>query len=76
MLSLHRRFAAVFPKASAKVIFFPGLAKFFSDYFTKKMHFLGLSDENQGKIAIFGGYEQSTEKMRGKDGREGIRNLR
>ena len=29
----------VFPKASAKVLLFPELAKFFRDYFLKKMHF-------------------------------------
>ena len=42
-------FATVFPKASAKVLHFPELAKFFRDYFLKKMHFSGLDDGNQGK---------------------------
>ena len=32
-------FGTVFPKASAKVLHFPELAKFFRDYFLKKMHF-------------------------------------
>ena len=65
MLSSNRRFTAVFPKASAKVILFPGLTKFFSDYFQKIMHFLGLSDESQGKTAILGGYEQDNVRMGG-----------
>ena len=34
----------VFPKASAKVLLFPELAKFFREYFQKIMHFLGLDD--------------------------------
>ena len=65
MLPSNRRFTAVFPKASAKVILFPGLAKFFGEYFPKKMHFHGLGDENQGKFAILGGYEQKIAEMRG-----------
>ena len=56
--------ATVFPKASAKVLYFPELAKFFRGYFLKKMHFLGLDDRNQGKSEIFGEYEQTFEKMR------------
>ena len=54
--------ATVFPKASAKVLLFPELAKFFRDYFLKKMHFLGLDDRNQGKSEMFGEYEQRFEK--------------
>ena len=54
----------VFPKASAKVLYFPELAKFFSKYFLKKMHFYGLDDGNQGKSEMFGEYEQRFEKMR------------
>ncbi len=59
----------VFPKASAKVLLFPELAKFFSEYFQKKMHFLGLGDRNQGKSEIFGEYERTFEKMREGEGR-------
>ena len=59
----------VFPKASAKVLHFPELAKFFRDYFLKKMHFYGLDDRNQGKSEIFGEYEQTSEKMREGEGR-------
>ena len=55
--------ATVFPKASAKVLLFSELAKFFMDYFQKIMLFLGFGDQNQGKSAIFGGYEQSLAKM-------------
>ena len=58
-------FATVFPKASAKVLLFPELAKFFRDYFPKMMHFYGLDDRNQGKSEIFGEYERRFEKMRG-----------
>ena len=56
--------ATVFPKASAKVLLFRDMAKFFTDYFLKKMHFLGLDDRNQGKSEIFGEYEQTSGKMR------------
>ena len=59
-------FATVFPKASAKVLHFHELAKFFRDYFLKKMHFYGLDDRNQGKSEMFGEYEQMFEKMRGR----------
>ena len=55
----------VFPKASAKVLLFPELAKFFREYFLKKMLFYGLDDGNQGKTDIIGGYEQTVEEMRG-----------
>ena len=55
----------VFPKASAKVLLFPELAKFFGDYFQKKMHFYRLDDRNQGKSEMFGEYERMFEKMRG-----------
>ena len=65
-------FATVFPKASAKVLLFPELAKFFRDYFLKKMHFYGLDDRNQGKSEMFGEYEQTFEKMR-EMGREASR---
>jgi hypothetical protein len=58
-------FATVFPKASAKVLHFHELAKFFGEYFKEKTHFLGLDDRNQGKSEIFGEYEQTFEKMRG-----------
>ena len=63
----------VFPKASAKVLLFPELAKFFREYFQKKMDFYGLDDGNQGKMMIFGEYEQALAEMRGKKGMEGIR---
>ena len=65
-------FATVFPKASAKVLLFPELAKFFTEYFQEIMHFLGLDDRNQGKSEIFGEYEQTFEKMR-EMGREASR---
>ena len=58
----------VFPKASAKVLLFPELAKFFREYFQKIMHFLGLDDGNQGKMDIIGGYEQGIAEMRGLEG--------
>ena len=32
-------FGTVFPKASAKVLLFPELTKFFTDYFQKNLHF-------------------------------------
>ena len=56
-------------KASAKVLHFPELAKFFRDYFLKKMHFYGLDDGNQGKSEMFGEYEQTSGKMREGEGR-------
>ena len=56
-------FATVFPKASAKVLYFPEPAKFFREYFLKKMHFCGLNDRNQGKSEMFGEYERTFEKM-------------
>ena len=62
----------VFPKASAKVLHFHELAKFFPKYFLKKMHFSGLDDRNQGKSEIFGEYERMFEKMR-EMGREASR---
>ena len=66
-LFLHALFhvvlGTVFPKASAKVLLFHDMAKFFTDYFQEIMLFLGFGDENQGKSAIFGGYEQSLAKM-------------
>ena len=57
-------FGTVFPKASAKVLLFPEPAKFFNDYFLKKMHFLGLNDKYQGKSAICGDFERRVAKMR------------
>jgi len=39
----------VFPKASAKVLLFSELTKFFGKYFQKIMLFHGLNDQNQGK---------------------------
>ena len=59
----------VFPKASAKVLHFPEPAKFFRDYFLKKMHFYGLDDRNQGKSEMFGEYERRYEKMTRTKGR-------
>ena len=53
----------VFPKASAKVLHFSELAKFFRDYFLKKMHFSGSDDRNQGKSEMFGEYEQMFGEM-------------
>ena len=45
--------ATVFPKASAKVLLFHDMAKFFTDYFQKIMLFLGFDDENQGFTPFF-----------------------
>ena len=56
----------VFPKASAKVLLFHELAKFFGDYFQENVDFPGFDDRNQGKSEIFGEYEQVIAKMRGK----------
>ena len=56
----------VFPKASAKILLFSDMAKFFREYFSKIVPFHGLDDRNQGKIAIFGEYELIIAKMRGK----------
>ena len=54
-LFLHALFLAVFgtvfPKASAKVLLFRDMAKFFTDYFSKNVVFLGSDDKNQGKLA-------------------------
>ena len=55
----------VFPKASAKVLLFSELTKFFGKYFQKIMLFHGLNDQNQGKKTIFGRYERSIAEMRG-----------
>ena len=68
----HVVITTVFPKASAKVLHFRDMAKFFRDYFLKKMHFYGLDDRNQGKSEIFGEYERTFEKMR-EMGREASR---
>ena len=46
-------FTAVFPKASAKVLLFHDMAKFFTDYFSKNADFLGFDDENQGFTPFF-----------------------
>ena len=56
--------SAVFPKASAKVLLFPELAKFLHEYFQETMHFYRLDDRNQGKTEMFGEYEQRIEKIR------------
>ena len=37
------------------------------------MYFYGLNDGNQGKSAMFGGYEQTLAEMKDKKGMEGIR---
>ena len=58
--------STVFPKASAKVLLFSELTKFFTKYFQKIMLFHGLNDQNQGKKTIFGRYEQSIAGMRDK----------
>ena len=56
-LFLHALFqavsATVFPKASAKVLLFPDMAKFFTDYFQKNVVFPGFDDENQGFTPFF-----------------------
>ena len=43
----------VFPKASAKVLLFSDMAKFFTDYFSENVDFLGFDDENQGFTPFF-----------------------
>ena len=45
--------ATVFPKASAKVLLFHDMAKFFMDYFSKNVDFLGSDDKNQGFAPFF-----------------------
>ena len=60
----HVVFTTVFPKASAKVLLFSELTKFFREYFSKIVLFHGLDDRNQGKSEIFGEYEQSIAEMR------------
>ena len=62
----HVVLGTVFPKASAKVLLFSEPTKFFGKYFQKIMLFHGLNDQNQGKKAIFGRYEQSIAEMRDK----------
>ena len=49
----HVVFSTVFPKASAKVLLFRDMAKFFTDYFSKNVVFPGFNDENQGFIPFF-----------------------
>ena len=49
----HMVFSTVFPKASAKVLLFSELAKFFTDYFSKNADFIGFDDENQGFTPFF-----------------------
>ena len=56
--------STVFPKASAKVLLFHDMAKFFTDYFSKKVDFPGFDDENQGKLAKRGQYEQLLRKQK------------
>jgi hypothetical protein len=46
-------FGTVFPKASAKVLLFHDMAKFFGDYFPKNVDFLGSDDKNQGFTPFF-----------------------
>jgi hypothetical protein len=60
-------FGTVFPKASAKVLLFHDMAKFFGDYFPKNVDFPGFDDENQGKLAKYGQYEQLLRKQKGID---------
>ena len=43
----------VFPKASAKVLLFSEPTKFFTDYFSENVDFLGFDDENQGFTPFF-----------------------
>ena len=45
--------ATVFPKASAKVLLFRDMAKFFRDYFSKNVDFYGSDDKNQGFTPFF-----------------------
>ena len=56
-LFLHALFhvvlGTVFPKASAKVLLFHDMAKFFRDYFSKNVDFPGFDDENQGFTPFF-----------------------
>ena len=49
----HMGSGTVFPKASAKVLLFHDMAKFFTDYFSKNVVFPGFNDENQGFIPFF-----------------------
>ena len=46
-------FGTVFSKASAKVLLFHDMAKFFGDYFSENVVFLGFDDENQGFTPFF-----------------------
>ena len=43
----------VFPKASAKVLLFHDMAKFFTDYFSENVDFFCFDDENQGFTPFF-----------------------
>ena len=45
--------ATVFPKASAKVLLFRDMAKFFTDYFSKNIDFYGSDDKDQGFKPFF-----------------------
>ena len=49
----HMVFSTVFPKASAKVLLFHDMAKFFRDYFSENVVFPGFDDENQGFTPFF-----------------------
>ena len=60
----HVVFGTVFPKASAKVLLFRDMAKFFRDYFSKNVVFPGSDDKNQGKLAKSGQYERLLRKYR------------
>ena len=45
--------STVFPKASAKVLLFREMAKFFTDYFSENVDFYGSDDKNQGFMPFF-----------------------
>ena len=49
----------VFPKASAKVLLFSELAKFFGDYFRKKFYFREFDNKNRRTDPLFGKSEQN-----------------
>ena len=62
-LFLHALFqavsATVFPKASAKVLLFSELAKFFTDYFRKKFYFREFDNKNRRTDPLFGKSERN-----------------
>ena len=55
----HAVFTAVFPKASAKVLLFSDMAKFFGEYFLKKFYFRELDNKNRRKDPLFGKSERN-----------------